>query len=132
MAQTKRKRQTKHRGNAAGVVETRGRTGRKPDDSEKGKKPDGKQARIDKLNTPPTWRSAINRSAIATVIFVALVLVAFHQKPAAAIGLAAFVFLFYIPLGYYTDLLLYRRRMKKLGMPDATKQPKPAAPKKKG
>ncbi len=35
MAQTKRKRQTKHRGNAAGVVESRGRTGRKPTAAEK-------------------------------------------------------------------------------------------------
>ena len=35
MAQTKRKRQTKHRGNAAGVVESRGRTGRKPTADEK-------------------------------------------------------------------------------------------------
>ena len=30
MAQTKRKRRTKHRGNAAGTIETRGRTGRPP------------------------------------------------------------------------------------------------------
>ena len=30
MAQTKRKRRTKHRGNAAGSIEARGRTGRKP------------------------------------------------------------------------------------------------------
>ena len=29
MAQTKRKRRTKHRGNAAGVVEARGRTSRR-------------------------------------------------------------------------------------------------------
>ena len=28
MAQTKKKRNSKHRGNAAGIVETRGRTGR--------------------------------------------------------------------------------------------------------
>ena len=35
MAQTKRKRQTKHRGNAAGEVESRGRTGRKPTVAEK-------------------------------------------------------------------------------------------------
>jgi hypothetical protein len=129
MAQTKRKRQTKHRGNAAGMVEARGRTGRKPEPSEK--KPDSRQARLDKLNKPPTWRGAVIRSAAATAIFVALVLIAFKQKPAAAIGLAAFVFLFYIPLGYYTDLFMYRRRMKKQGLPDATRQPKPAAPKKK-
>lgn len=130
MAQTKRKRQTKHRGNAAGMVETRGRTGRKPTDDEK--KPDGRQARLDKLNQPPTWRGATIRSAIATAIFVAVVLIAFKQQPAAAVGLAAFVFLFYIPLGYFTDLTLYRRRMKKQGMPDMSRQPKPPAPKKKG
>ncbi len=123
MAQTKRKRQTKHRGNAAGMVETRGRTGRKPNADEK--KPDAKQARLDKLNQPPTWRGAIIRSAIATAIFVAVVLLAFKQQPAAAVGLAAFVFLFYIPLGYFTDLMLYRRRMKKQGMPDASRAPKP-------
>ena len=35
MAQTRRKRQTKHRGNAAGMVESRGRTGRKPTPAEK-------------------------------------------------------------------------------------------------
>src|SRR5436305_606028 len=32
MAQTKRRRRTKHRANAAGVVETRGRTGRRAAD----------------------------------------------------------------------------------------------------
>jgi hypothetical protein len=35
MAQTKRKRRTKHRGNAAGSIEVRGRTGRKPTDDER-------------------------------------------------------------------------------------------------
>ena len=34
MASTKRKRRTKHRGNAAGMVEVRGRTGRRPTESE--------------------------------------------------------------------------------------------------
>ena len=29
-----------------------------------------------------------------------------------AIPLTAFVFLFYVPLGYYTDQLVYRRRLK--------------------
>src|SRR5436305_1335521 len=36
MAQTKRKRRSKHRGTAAGTVESRGRTGRKPDAKERG------------------------------------------------------------------------------------------------
>ncbi len=130
MAQTKRKRQTKHRGNAAGMVETRGRTGRKPTESEK--KADGKQARLDKLNQPPTWRGAMIRSAIATVIFVAVVLLLFKQPVKSAVALAGFVFLFYIPLGYYTDLILYRRRMKKQGMPDASRTVVKTTPRKKG
>ena len=37
MAQTKKKRSTKHRGNAAGGVESRGRTGRKLTAEERGK-----------------------------------------------------------------------------------------------
>ena len=131
MAQTKRKRQTKHRGNAAGVVETRGRTGRKPDPAEK-KKVDGKQARLDKLNQPPTWRGAAGRSAIATAIFIGVVILLFKQPVRSAAALAGFVFLFYIPLGYYTDLFLYRRRMKKQGLPDATRTARKPAPRKKG
>jgi len=132
MAQTKRKRQTKHRGNAAGMVEVRGRTGRPLNDDER--KPDKQQTRLDKLNQPPTWKGAAMRSAVATAIFVVAVLLIFKQPAAAAVGLAAFVFLFYIPLGYYTDLTLYRRRMKKQGLPDASRQVKPPAakPKKKG
>src|SRR6202011_5735093 len=63
VAQTKRKRQTKHRGNAAGVVESRGRTGRKPTAAEKsGKGGDAARAKqkrpVDKRDLPPTWRGA--------------------------------------------------------------------------
>ena len=47
---------------------------------------------------PPTWRSAINRAAISTVLFVVLVILLFKQPIGASLGLGAFVFLFYIPL----------------------------------
>ena len=53
MAQTKRKRQTKHRGNAAGVVESRGRTGRKPTGAEKTGKPSAP-----KLTRRSAWKAA--------------------------------------------------------------------------
>lgn len=131
MAQTKRKRQMKHRGNAAGMVETRGRTGRKPDPVEK-KKLSGQEARLAKLNSPPTWRGAAGRSAIATAIFLAVVILLFKQPARSAVALAGFVFLLYIPLGYYTDLMLYRRRMRKQGRPDATRTTGRSAPRKKG
>ena len=115
MAQTKKKRSTKHRGNAAGVVESRGRTGRKLSDDERkpGGKKDPKQARMDRLNRPPTWKGAAQRSLIAVVVFAAVLILFFKQKPAATISLAGFLMILYVPLSYYTDLVLYRRRQKK-------------------
>ena len=74
MAQTKRKRQTKHRGNAAGVVESRGRTGRKPTAAEKSGKADaaarGKEKRLDKRDRPPTWRGAFFQAMFAAVLML--------------------------------------------------------------
>ena len=61
---------------------------------------------------PPTWKSAIQRAAIATALFVVLVGLVFKQKLGPLISIAGFVFLMYIPLGYYTDLALYRRRQR--------------------
>ncbi len=118
MAQTKRKRKSKHRGTAAGTIEARGRTGRKPTSGErKGGKQDPKDAARDKrmarLDQPPSWRAAANRAAIATVILVAFLLLLFKQEPARALSLGAFALLVYIPMGYYTDLLMYRRRQAK-------------------
>src|SRR5205085_2117324 len=63
MAQTKRRRRTKHKGNAAGVVEVRGRTGRPPKGSEKKPAGGGRgDARANRYDTPPTWPGAINRA----------------------------------------------------------------------
>ena len=70
MAQTKRKRQTKHRGNAAGVVEARGRTGRKPTSAERKSAPGTKPPRPNRFDHPPTWIGAAKRAGIATMIFV--------------------------------------------------------------
>ena len=111
MASTKRRRRTKHRGNAAGIVEVRGRTGRKPTAAER-KDPKAKAPRPHRLDKPPTWKSAIQRSLLATVLFVVLVGLVFKQPLGALISISAFVFLMYIPLGYYTDMALYRRRQR--------------------
>lgn len=116
MAQTKKKkRSTKHRGNAAGIVENRGRTGRKPSDSERklSVKEEARARRVDRSMRVPTWRAAINRAAISAVLFVVLVAVLFKQGIGQALALGAFVFLFYIPLGYFTDKFVYERRLRK-------------------
>jgi hypothetical protein len=114
MASTKKKRQTKHRGNAAGFVETRGRTGRNRPVSDAGKSGKGgsaaRQSRANRFSKPPSWSSAAQRAVIAVAIFVVLAIVALHQKPAAAIALGGFMVLLYTPMGYYMDTYFYKRR----------------------
>jgi Flp pilus assembly protein TadB len=111
VAPTKRKRRTKHRGNAAGMVETRGRTGRKPGPADR--KGAARKARMDRYSKPPTLRSALQRSSIAAIVFIAAMILIVHQTVPASIALGGFVLLFYVPLSYYTDLFFYRRRQAK-------------------
>ena len=115
MAQTKKKRRTKHRGNAAGIVENRGRTGRKPEAGERkqGVREEARARRLDRSMREPSWRAAINRAAISAGLFVVLVVLLFKQGIGQALALGAFVFLFYVPLGYFTDKFVYERRLRK-------------------
>jgi hypothetical protein len=118
MAQTKRRR-TKHRGNAAGMVEARGRTGRKltPDERKAGGGAKGRSGapatRANRYEHPPTWRSAINRAAIAVVFFAVLIVLIFKQPIPQAIALAGVMLLLYVPMGYYTDMYMYNRYQRK-------------------
>jgi hypothetical protein len=111
VAQTKRKRRRKHRGTPAGTVERAGRTGR-PRTREEGKQI-ARRRREERLNKPPTWKSAINRAAIAAAVFGVLVVVLFGRDVAQGAALAAFMFLLYIPLGYGTDQVIYRVRQRR-------------------
>jgi hypothetical protein len=109
MPPTKRKRKTKHRGNAAGKIEARGRTGRKPTVEEQKKAE--RQARA---NKPPSWNSAALRAGFASLLLFVLLQIGIGPKVeiGAAIGLCAFAMLIYIPLGYATDKWVYNRRMR--------------------
>ncbi len=112
MAQTKRKRRSKHRGTAAGAISTRGRTGRPPTPEER-KKQDRTSAREKRMNTPPTWRASIIRAAIAVAILVPFVLLTTKRNgvvTAVAVGVVAMAL--YVPGGYYIDRLMYRRRQR--------------------
>jgi hypothetical protein len=111
MAQAKRKRTRKHRGTPAGTIERSGRTGR-PRTREEAKKI-ARQRREDRFSKPPTWRASINRAAIAAAIFGVLVIMLFQRSVAQGVALAAFMFLLYIPLGYGTDLMIYRFRQRR-------------------
>ncbi len=115
MAQTKRKRRTKHRGNAAGVVEVRGRTGRKLTEADRRAtgKPGPQDKRAARLDRPPSWQASIQRAGIAAALFAAVLLLFFRdQSVGAVIALAGFMFLLYIPMGFYTDQFVYNRRQK--------------------
>ncbi|HEU4658495.1 MAG TPA: hypothetical protein VFR97_13265 [Capillimicrobium sp.] len=112
MAQQTKRRRSKHRGNAAGMIEARGRTGRKPTESERKGAKGAVAARPNRFDQPPTWRGAFNRALIAIVFFVLLVILLFKQPVATSVVLAALMLLIYVPMGYYTDLWLYNRRQR--------------------
>lgn len=113
MAQTKRKRRTKHRGTPAGTIETRGRTGRPLAPAER-KKQDRAAARERRLNTPPTWKSSITRALIAGVlVFTFLLLTDKKHRLSVALPFTIVALVIYIPAGYYLELVLYRRRQRR-------------------
>jgi hypothetical protein len=116
MAQTKRKRRTKHRGTAAGTVTQRGRTGRPPTAAER-KKQTREQVRHQRLNTPPTWASSAKRAGLATgFMFVLLLVLTLSSKNGNVLGAVVFAllaFVLYVPGGYYLETFLYRRRQQK-------------------
>src|SRR5215207_2203202 len=119
MAQTKRKRRSKHRGNAAGTIEARGRTGRKPTASEQ-RKSGGSDARAERRFVEPTWGSAAIRAGLASVMLFVLFQVGLageKQTIATSLGLAVAAFLLYVPLGYKVDRIFWERRMRKAGRP---------------
>ncbi len=115
MAQTKKKRQTKHRGNAAGVVEVRGRTGRPPSPEEK-KAQRREEARVQRQLRPPSWKTATRNSAFIGVLIFVVLLVENHAKGNAvfsALVVAVLAFVIYVPVGYYIERFMWRRRMDK-------------------
>ncbi len=77
---TRNRRSTKHRGNAAGMIETRGRTGRKPRPDEKASSSSrgktagsGSSRRRNRYDKPPTWRASAIRGGVAAVLVYAVI-----------------------------------------------------------
>ena len=110
MAQTKRKRRSKHRGNAAGSIEARGRTGRKPTAEEV-----KKSARDRRTAKPPSWNSAaLKAMAMAAILFVLTQTGLFGKNTTISQGilLAVFALVLYTPLAYMTDKWVYNRMLR--------------------
>jgi len=117
MAQTKRKRRTKHRGNAAGSIEARGRTGRKPT-AEEQKKAGRQTARDRRTTKPPSWNSAAMKAGAMAVLLFVLTQIGIlgndtDLKQGLFLSLLAMVI--YTPLAYTTDKWVYARMLKRQG-----------------
>ncbi len=112
MAQTKKKRRRKHRGTQGGRVDSNRRPPRPRNRAEAKARARAGTAKksAPRADHPPTWRSAITRGLVAALIFTVLLLLIFKRPLGAALGLGAFMLVFYIPAGYYIDTLMWRRR----------------------
>jgi hypothetical protein len=114
MAQTRRKRRTKHRGTAAGTVERRGRTSRPPSEKER-KQQSRAEAREKRLNTPPTWKSSLTRASFAAaLLFILLVLTSRgNNRFLTALVFTVVALAIYVPAGYFLEVFLYKRRQRR-------------------
>jgi hypothetical protein len=127
MAQTRRRRRTKHRGTAAGTIESRGRTGRPPTAQER-KKQSRASAREERLSKPPTWSGSAKRAALAALFIFAFMLLTSRgsNRVAAALIFALFALALYVPGGYYLELFLWRRRQRRAQTTAASAQKRKA------
>ena len=117
MAQTKRKRRTKHRGNAAGSVTARGRTSRPPSEKER-KQQTRDEQRVARLNRKPTWRSMAQRAGLASgLMLILLIVLGKGHNVFYAFAFAVVAFCLYLPIGFYLETVMWRRRMAKQGRP---------------
>ena len=126
MAQTKRKRTRKHRGNAAGIVERPAHNSRSAGGAAPAKgrpmtkeqtRAEARRRRQERMNRPPTWKGAAQRAGVAAGLFAVLITVVFKENVATSITLALFMLLVYIPLSYITDRAIYNWRQKKGTIP---------------
>jgi Flp pilus assembly protein TadB len=111
MTASRQRRRKKHRGTQAGTVRRRARTSRPTSRGEA--RASARQRRLNRLDRPPSWRSAANRAALAAAVFFAVLVLVLGQSVTPSISIALVMFLVYIPLGYAMDSFLYRLRQRR-------------------
>ena len=130
MAQTKRKRRNKHRGNAVGAVEARGRTSKPNPDARKNGKGGSATAatlRQQRGMRPPSWSSAALKAGFGAVLlffFARFGLLGDEASTGSALLLAGLALLFYTPIMFMTDKWIYTRKQRQLagGTPSGRKR----------
>ncbi len=114
MAQTKRKRRTKHRGNAAGMVEVRGRTG-KPIAGAPAKNGTARSSgkRVVPLRPPSLQGAALKALFGVAILFVFFRFLSDRNTTGEALAFCAVAFVMYTPIMYWTDRFIYNRKLRK-------------------
>lgn len=110
MAQTKKKRRRKHRGTQGGRVDNKRRSKPRNRQEAKAQARSRRSGGPQRGDSPPTWRSSVIRGVVAAIIFAVLLLVLFKRPAGAALALGGFMLVFYIPAGYYIDMMMWRKR----------------------
>jgi hypothetical protein len=113
MAQTKNKRRRKHRGTPAGTIDRAGRTGK--GQVRQDAKEIARDRRAARLDREPSWNSAATRAAVAALVFGVLLVALMDYEIGPALGVTAFIFLLYIPAGYFMDRAIFNFRRRRRG-----------------
>ena len=110
MAQTNKKRRRKRRGTQGGRIDPSPRRSRPRSREEAKAQARAKRRPGPKEDLPPTWRNSLIRGVFAAVIFAVLLILAFKKPVGASVVFGLFMLAFYVPTGYYIDMVLWRRR----------------------
>ncbi len=128
MAQTRKRRRKKHRGTQTGRIDTRPVRGR-PRTREEAKararnkrKPGAKSRPVDRRDIAPTWSGAFKRGLFGAAIFFLLFWLVFKREVGPALVLSVVMLALYVPMGYYIDQFMYRRRLRQLQAARAQKK----------
>jgi hypothetical protein len=113
MAQTKRKRRSKHRGNAVGIVEARGRTSKPSEDARKAASSRGSRSSRSRALKPPTWQGAALKALVgAVILFVFFRFVGNGTSTGSALSMCIIAVALYTPIMYFTDKFIYNRKIR--------------------
>jgi hypothetical protein len=110
MAQTRKRRRRKHRGTQGGRID-RGRRPRPRSRAEAQARARSRKPPQKRGDSPPTWTGAAIRGGLMAAVFV-IVLLVLKRPPAASILFGFIMLGFYIPMGFYFDRFMWRRRQR--------------------
>ena len=119
VAQTRKRRRKKHKGTQTGRIDTRPSRGRPRTREEararaRKKRQPARGAAVDRRDIAPTWSGAFKRGLFGAAIFFLLFWLLFKRELGQALALSAVMLAMYVPLGYYIDRFMWRRRMRQL------------------